>query len=174
MDLKIDDFEDTKLTPGPELINHIEAYVNFADPDVIFTHSKSDIHHDHRAISMATVEAARFSSNILSYEIPLTKDFEPTLYYDISDVIDEKVQLIEIFWSQNAKLYLKANAIKGLAEYRALQSRMGASVNYVETFEVAKLCLDKQFRLMKVPRPTESTARVRLPEEQIEYAWNKG
>src|ERR1700676_2174953 len=84
-DLKIDDFEDTKLTPGPELISHIESYINFADPDIIFTHSKRDIHHDHRAIANATVEAARFSSNIMAYEIPLTKEFEPEVYYDISD-----------------------------------------------------------------------------------------
>jgi LmbE family N-acetylglucosaminyl deacetylase len=174
-DLKIDDFEDTKLTTGPELINHIESYINFCDPDVIFTHSARDIHHDHRAIATATSESARFSSNILAYEIPLTKDFEPQVYYDISDVIDEKVELIEIFWSQNAKLYLKAKAIKGLAEYRALQSRMATSVNAVETFEVVKLCLDKQFRLMKVPHSMEVARRV--PEkkgEELEYAWSKG
>ncbi len=172
-DLKIDDFEDTKLTPGPDLINHIESYINFADPDVIFTHSKRDIHHDHRAIANATVEAARFSSNILSYEIPLTKEFEPEIYYDITDVIDEKVELIEIFWSQNAKLYLKAKAIKGLAEYRALQSRMGTTVNYVETFEVVKLCLDKQFKLMKVPHSISSPMPL-AEQNELEYVWNKG
>jgi LmbE family N-acetylglucosaminyl deacetylase len=173
-DLKIDDFEDTKLTSGPELINHIESYINFADPDVIFTHSARDIHHDHRAIATATSEAARFSSNILAYEIPLTKDFDPQVYYDISDVIDEKVELIEIFWSQNAKLYLKAKAIKGLAEYRALQSRMATAVNAVETFEVVKLCLDKQFRLMKVPHSMEVARRVPEKGAELEYAWSKG
>jgi LmbE family N-acetylglucosaminyl deacetylase len=173
-DLKIDDFEDTQLTPGPELINHVEAYINFADPDVIFTHSTKDIHHDHRAIATATVEAGRYSSNILAYEIPLTKEFQPEVYYDISDVIDEKVELIEIFWSQNSKLYLKANAIKGLAEYRALQSRMSTSVNYVETFEVVKLCLDRQFRLMKVPQQADAAKAVPKRETEMEYLWNKG
>jgi len=156
-DLKVDDFEDTKLTPGADLINHLESYIRFADPDIIFTHSQKDIHHDHRAIATATVEAARYSSNILSYEIPLTKDFQPEVYYDISEVIDEKVQLIEIFWSQNTKLYLKAKAIKGLAEYRALQSRLNSRVNFVESFEVVKLCLDKEFKLMKVPYELHTT-----------------
>src|SRR5271157_3324105 len=56
-DLKIDDFEDTKLTPGPELINHIESYIRFSDPDLIITHSQKDIHHDHRAIALATTES---------------------------------------------------------------------------------------------------------------------
>src|SRR5579864_8688621 len=59
-DLLIDDFEDTKLTVGPELINHLESYINKVDPDIIFTHSHKDVHHDHRAIAVSTVEAARF------------------------------------------------------------------------------------------------------------------
>jgi hypothetical protein len=60
----------------------------------------------------------------MAYEIPLTKDFKPQIFYDISDVINEKVELLNLFKSQMDKLYLKANAIKGLAEYRALQSRL--------------------------------------------------
>lgn len=150
-DLRIGDFEDTKLAVSSELINYIEAYVDKVNPDLILTHFHGDIHHDHRAVSTATLESARFNSNVLAYEIPLTRNFEPKVYYDISDVIDEKVELIRIFWSQRSKLYTKANAIKGLAEFRALQSRLNTSINYVETFDVLKLCLDKEFKLQKVP-----------------------
>jgi len=149
--LWIDNFEDTKLTAGHELINHIEHFINKANPDIIFTHSSSDVHHDHRAIALSTLEAGRFASNILAYEIPLTKNFNPQVYYDISDVIGMKVELINIFWSQQSKLYLKANAIKGLAEYRALQSRMNGSIKYVEAFEVLRLCFDVHFKLLKAP-----------------------
>ena len=149
--LWIDNFEDTKLTAGHELINHIEHFINKANPDIIFTHSSSDVHHDHRAIALSTLEAGRFASNILAYEIPLTKNFNPQVYYDISDVIGMKVELINIFWSQQSKLYLKANAIKGLAEYRALQSRMNGSIKYVEAFEVLKLCFDAHFKLLNAP-----------------------
>jgi len=87
----------------------------------------------------------------LSYEIPLSRNFDPKVFYDISDVVYEKVELIEIFWSQQSKLYLKSNAIKGLAEYRALQSRLNTEVKYVEAFEVLKLCFDKDFKLLTVP-----------------------
>jgi len=59
--------------------------------------------------------------------------------------------LIEIFWSQQSKLYLKSNAIKGLSEYRALQSRLNTGVKYVEAFEVLKLCFDKDFKLLTIP-----------------------
>lgn len=149
--LWIDDFKDTCLSANSELINHIEDIVNKVKPDIILTHSKKDTHHDHRAIGEATLEASRFNSNILSYEIPLTKDFEPQVYFDITDVVDEKVELIDIFWSQHTKLYLKANAIKGLAEYRALQSRLNTKIRYVESFEVMKICLDKDLKLFNVP-----------------------
>lgn len=149
--LWIDNFEDSKLSVTNDLINHIEYFINKANPDVIFTHSHGDVHHDHRAIATATVEAARFNSNILSYEIPLSRSFDPKVFYDISDVVYEKVELIEIFWSQQSKLYLKANAIKGLAEYRALQSRLNTEVKYVEAFEIVKLCFDKDFKLLTVP-----------------------
>ncbi len=149
--LWIDNFEDTKLSANHRLINNIEFFINKAVPDLIMTHSLYDIHHDHRAVASSTIEAGRFIPNILSYEIPLTKEFKPQVYYDISEVVDKKVKLIEIFWSQQKKLYLKANAIKGLAEYRALQSRLNTSVNYVEAYEVIKLCFGNEFTLWKVP-----------------------
>jgi LmbE family N-acetylglucosaminyl deacetylase len=147
----VGEFDDGKLSVSKELINSIESFIDEVDPNVILTHSSGDVHHDHRAVAMATLEAARFYSNILSYEIPLTKDFEPKVFFDISDVIDEKIKLIRIFWSQQGKLYLKANAIKGLAEYRALQSRLNGAVDYVEAFEVMKMCVDQDFRIVKVP-----------------------
>jgi LmbE family N-acetylglucosaminyl deacetylase len=169
--LWIDKFEDTKLNASTsELINHIEFFINKADPDLIITHSLGDVHHDHRAIAASTVEAGRFIPNIMSYEIPLTKDFTPQVFYDISDVVDDKVELIKIFWSQQSKLYLRANAIKGLAEYRALQSRLNTSINYVEAFEVLKMCFGKEFRLWKVPKEQMPRATKAKPDEIIEFA----
>lgn len=149
--LWIDNFEDSRLSVTSDLINHIEHFINKTRPDIIFTHSQGDVHHDHRAIAVATIEASRFNSNVLSYEIPLSRNFEPKVFYDISDVVFEKVELIEIFWSQQSKLYLKANAIKGLAEYRALQSRLNTGVKYAEAFEVLKMCFNKDFALLTIP-----------------------
>jgi len=167
--LWIDNFEDTKLSLSSELINHIEFFINKADPDIVITHSLGDTHHDHRAIAASTVEAGRFIPSILSYEIPVTKDFKPQVYYDISDVIDDKIELINIFWSQRSKMFLKSNAIKGLAEYRALQSRLNTSVTCVEAFEVQKLCFGKEFKLLKVPQENiPRIASVQMPREVIE------
>src|SRR5947208_8313207 len=103
------------------------------------------------------------------YEITIHTELKTQDYYDNTDVDDEKVELIKIFWSQQSKLYLKANAIKGLAEYRALQSRLNTSINYVEAFEVLKMCLGKEFKLWKIPNDRiPKIAGVTNPKEIIE------
>jgi len=166
--VRIGNFVDSTLTVGPMLINFIEEYMDQVSPDLILTHSAGDVHHDHRAVAAATVEAGRFYSNILSYEIPLTKNFDPKVFFDVTDVIDDKVRLLKIFWSQETKLYLKANSVKSLAEFRAFQSRLASSVCQAEAYEVVKMCLDKEFRLMKIPfeKPVPNIGRVTLERDE--------
>src|SRR2546422_11742720 len=67
--LWIDNLEDTRLNDSnTDLINHIEFFINKADPDLILTHSLRDVHLVHRAVVSSTVEAGRFSPNIIPYE----------------------------------------------------------------------------------------------------------
>jgi LmbE family N-acetylglucosaminyl deacetylase len=167
--LWIDNFEDTKLSLSSDLINHIEFFIKKADPDIVLTHSLGDTHHDHRAVAASTMEAGRFVPNILAYEIPVTRDFKPQVYYDISDVMDGKIELINIFWSQRSKSFLQSNAIRGLAQYRALQSRFNNSVTCVEAFEVQKLFFGKEFKLVNIPQENANrAAREQMPKEVIE------
>ena len=167
--LWVDNFEDTKLSLSSDLINHIEFFIKKADPDIVLTHSLGDAHHDHRAIAASTMEAGRFVPNILAYEIPVTRDFKPQVYYDISDVIDGKIELINIFLSQRSKSFLQSNAIRGLAQYRALQSRFDNSVSCVEAFEVQKLFFGKDFKLLNVPQDKVTrTVSQQMPKEVIE------
>ena len=149
--LWLDDLPDSRLQEGIELISRIESRIDIVGPDVILTHHGGAVHHDHRTVSRATLEAGRYDSNNLAYEIPHTRAFPPKIFYDISDVIDDKVQLVKLFASQSEKFYLRADAIRGLAEYRALQSRFKGSINYVEAFDASKLCFGKEFKLRKVP-----------------------
>ena len=146
--LWIDNFEDTRLSLTVELINHIELIVQKTQADVIYTHPRTDTHHDHRAVVEATLEAARFSPNILSYEMPMTKDFTPEIYFDVSDVMNDKIELLSIFSSQGHKIFLASNAVRGLAQYRALQSRLSPTITCVESFEVLKLGLGRDFQLL--------------------------
>lgn len=167
--LWIDNFEDTKLSLSSDLINHIEFFIKKADPDIVLTHSLGDTHHDHRAIAASTMEAGRFVPNILAYEIPVTRDFKPQVYYDISDVIEGKLDLLNIFCSQRSKSFLQSNAIRGLAQYRALQSRLDNSVTCVEAFEVQRLFFGKEFKLLSTPQENLTRAvSQQMPKEVIE------
>jgi LmbE family N-acetylglucosaminyl deacetylase len=146
----IDDFEDTTLCLNNQLINHIENFIKKSKADIIFTHSITDNHHDHRAAAEATREASRYCPTVLSHEVPLTKKFEPHVYFDISDVIDEKLRLISVFFTQKEKDFITSDAIKGLAQYRALQSRLGSSSRFVEAFEVLKMSFGENFKLLPI------------------------
>jgi LmbE family N-acetylglucosaminyl deacetylase len=146
----IDNFEDTNLKVGSKLVNHIEYFIGKTDPDIIYTHAANDYHHDHRAVAECTLEAARNNQNVLAYEIPVTKDFSPHIYYDISEVVDDKVRLLELFLSQRGKVFTGINAVKGMAEYRALQNRLNSTITHVECFQVLKMCVDIDFKPMKL------------------------
>jgi LmbE family N-acetylglucosaminyl deacetylase len=146
--LWIDNLEDTKLYLHHDIINRIEFFINECKGDVIYTHSISDTHHDHRAVAESTLEAGRYVPNILAYEIPVTKNFKPQVYYDISDVLDDKLKLTSLFLSQKDKVFIKSNALRGLAEYRALQSRLNSSITAVEAFEVYKIGFKDDFKLL--------------------------
>ncbi|GEM_PF-323001 len=147
--LWVDNFQDTDLAVGSRIINHIEYFIHRSDPDVILTHALNDYHHDHRAVAESTLEAARDSQNVLAYEIPVTKEFVPQLYYDVSDVIDDKVRLIGLFLSQRGKSFTLGSAVKGMAEYRALQSRLNSTVTHAEAFQVLKMCTNTNFGMIK-------------------------
>jgi len=146
--LYIDRFPDTQLSLTSDLINHIESCVSVCRPDLVITHPMTDTHHDHRVVAEASIEAGRNVSSMLSYEMPLTKGFDPHIYYDISDSMDAKLELLSLFQSQSHKMFLESKAIRGLAQYRALQSKLGSDVPYVESFQIVKVALDGNFAFM--------------------------
>ena len=170
--LWIDSFEDTKVSMNVELIRRIEAAISYSHPDVGYTHPLHDTHHDHRAVAEATLEAGRFVPNILSYEMPVTRDFKPHVYYDISDVIDDKIELLSVFSSQQHKMFICSNATKGLAQYRALQSRLHSLITAVEAFEVLKLGFGTDFQLLTARQEsTNIPTGYKMPSSQEILVW---
>jgi LmbE family N-acetylglucosaminyl deacetylase len=165
--LYIDRFPDTGLSLTSDLINHIESCINICKPDLVITHPMTDTHHDHRAVAEATIEAGRNVSTMLSYEMPLTKGFEPHLYYDISDSMDAKLEMLSMFKSQSHKIFLESRAIRGLAQYRALQSRLGSEVIYSESFQIVKAALDGNFSIYNRSLPEEMNIATQNSPSQL-------
>src|SRR5579885_732143 len=135
--LRIADFRDTLLKRDGELIDSVESFVKEVEPHIVFTHTANDQHHDHQAVALSAVEACRFVPNLFCYESPSAKNFQPQA-------------LLDIFWSQRGKQYLRKNAIVGLAEYRAFQTRV-EQIKYAEAFEVSKVCMSEALSLFSVP-----------------------
>ena len=158
--LWLDNFPDSKLVSSPELIYHIEWVISKCDPDLVFTHSVHDTHHDHRAVSISSAEAARKVPTVLAYENPLSKRFNTQVYVDISDTIDDKCSLLRCFASQNNKNYDFNKAAKLLAEYRALQSRNNQLVSHAEAFEVMKMIFGRNMSLVKATNATSLRRRI--------------
>jgi hypothetical protein len=77
------------------------------------------------------------------------------LYSDISDVIFEKIRLIELYGSQNSKAFLSSNSVKALAEYRAIQTRFDPKLTHVEAFEVLKMMTNTDYALLPTKRLAE-------------------
>lgn len=117
-----------------ELIIKIESVVEKWKPDMILTHFPYDTHHDHRIISQASLEAGRYIPTILFYESASTRNFDPTHYCDITDVIDKKIKIMKCFKSQQDVIGISdGKAVITLAEYRGYQSKL--RFKYAEAFK---------------------------------------
>lgn len=102
--LQLLDFEDAKISEGPETIGAIEAAIREFAPTHVYTHSREDTHQDHRAVHAATMVAARRIPHVYCYQSPSTTvEFRPQLFVDISDHIDDKLELIGHHQSQTRK-----------------------------------------------------------------------
>jgi LmbE family N-acetylglucosaminyl deacetylase len=116
----------------------LDKYIH-EDGSIIYVHSPKDYHQDHENIAKSVLSASRKMKNsIFFYETPSTTiEFKPTLYFDISDVFEDKLEYIKQYASQENKKYMEHQAIIGLAQYRGYN----IGVKYAEAFEVGRLRL---------------------------------
>ncbi|QOR71011.1 PIG-L family deacetylase [Ruania alkalisoli] len=133
----VHDFPDTMLQEvGQGLVAAIEAAITQVCPDVILTHSAHDQHQDHAAVHAATLRAARTQSTILCYESPsVTRDFNPSVFIDIADYLDIKVQAVRMHRDQSGKPYMSAQRLRGVATFRGAQAKR----QFAEAYEPVRL-----------------------------------
>jgi LmbE family N-acetylglucosaminyl deacetylase len=137
-DVRVLDFNDTHMIDqAAEITQAIEKLIKEVQPDMIFTHSKHDIHQDHQAVHESTMRAARnLRSSILCYESPsVTMEFFPTYFVDACGYVDIKIEAINQHWDQHTKPYMRPDVIRGKLSFRGSQ----AKIEYAEGFEVARM-----------------------------------
>jgi LmbE family N-acetylglucosaminyl deacetylase len=128
--------QDTNIQQNGENVSALELIINKINPVFVFTHTREDNHQDHRSLALLTISACRRKAiNILHYESPSTAlNFLPAVFSDISETMTSKMEAISFFTSQNEKIYVDKDAIRGLAKYRGYIS----GSDYAEAFEISK------------------------------------
>jgi LmbE family N-acetylglucosaminyl deacetylase/tetratricopeptide (TPR) repeat protein len=116
-------FPDTGLQEKiPALKAAIEAKIKELGATVVLTHSDADLHGDHRAISVATREAARRVPTVLCYEdVSTTDQFSPNFYVDISQYMDDHLKACALHRTQDHRTYMDPEVIQGRAAHRGMQ-----------------------------------------------------
>jgi LmbE family N-acetylglucosaminyl deacetylase len=130
-------FPDTQLGSRQDDIKRvIEAVTRQLHPDLVFTHNRHDLHCDHHAVFLATLEAARRVPTILCYENPNTPpDFQPNCFIEVSLYLEYKIKALRCHASQTtSRPYLEEEVVHSLARVRGRQARLHAA----EAFEAIR------------------------------------
>lgn len=133
-----------------DFINSVSKVINEIKPEMVYMNNRSDIHTDHKItahVLMSCTKSFRypFIKKVLMYECISETEMAPSLpenifipnvYSDITDFIDKKLEIMNIYESevQEPPLPRSIDNIKSLARYR------GAScgVNYAESFMLVR------------------------------------
>jgi len=128
-------FMDTQLSAATvQLIEHIELLVNRIKPDMVFINHHVDTHQDHRALASAAHSATRYVANVLAYETPTSDAFEPTVYWDISAHMQQKLDALCAHASQVQRTNIQGLSIIDIATSTAHYRGMNGRLNSAEAF----------------------------------------
>lgn len=97
-------YRDREINYSEKLIQEIMSAINHIAADLVYAPSIFEIHPDHRALGMATVEAVRRlgkTRQLALYEVGLA--LRPNRLLDISDLATRKMSAMACFVSQNEK-----------------------------------------------------------------------
>lgn len=135
-------YTDTRIPLSQDLITEIENVIEKVKPKFIFTHWRDDTHQDHRNLTACTLAATRYIPNFLFYETPTSQNFNPNVYVDITEVLDEKLELLKAHASQIAKTHIEDTTILDIAKSAATFRGIQARVRYAEGFSSQRLLIN--------------------------------
>lgn len=133
---------DTELPNERIIITKIDEVIEKVKPDEVYVNTPEDIHQDHRALAECTLAATRYVKRVLFYEDYTSINFEPDIFIDIEDVLEEKQKLIQVYSSQVTKTYPTkldmVESVKAIANFRGFQGK----VKYAEGFKAFRFLRD--------------------------------
>jgi len=127
---------------GGEIKDYFEKLKREADPDLIFTHHRSDMHQDHRLVSELTWNTFR-DQMILEYEIPkYDGDLgAPNVFVHLDEPLCRtKISyILKYFRSQADHAWFAEETFRAIMRLRGLESN--SSSRYAEAFHSRKLLI---------------------------------
>lgn len=127
-------------------IERISEVINKIKPEAVYMNNRSDIHSDHQVAAKAIMSCTKsfrypFIKRILMYECISETEISPALpenifipnvYSDITDYIDNKIEIMKIYESeiQEPPMPRSLDNIRSLARFRGASS----GCNYAEAF----------------------------------------
>jgi LmbE family N-acetylglucosaminyl deacetylase len=128
-------YRDTELSPRMnEMVQDIEAILERIQPHFTFVNYDKDTHQDHRALARAAVSATRYIRNVLFYEGPTSQNFSPTVFVDIKETLEEKLQVLLAHQSQVMKTNIEGLSIVDISRSTAIFRGISGRVQYAEGF----------------------------------------
>ena len=140
-------FQNTQLL---DMTKKIENKIKEINPNIIYTHSNTDLNRDHRLCLEMVVAATRpvLKKNIrtiLSFEIPSSTEwsyssfgkFTPNYFENINNHVKEKIKLMKIYNTETRKVPHPRSVENILSQSRMAGSQCGFS--YAERFQVIRI-----------------------------------
>jgi LmbE family N-acetylglucosaminyl deacetylase len=128
-------YQDTELSTERDLVQKVEGILHLVRPDRILVHFGDDTHQDHRHLSTSVVTASRYTRDVLFYEGPTTSNFSPSVFVDIDDVLERKLEALAAHSSQVAKTGVERLSVLDLARaaahFRGIQGRARNAEGFV-------------------------------------------
>lgn len=105
-------------------------------PDIVFTHSRRDVHQDHQVIVQEALRAFR-KQTILGFEITRSSyEFHPQLIIPLSyEAVQRKKEAISQYKSYEHRYYMQPHIVEAQARYHGLL----CMEEYGEGFEVLRM-----------------------------------
>ena len=133
-----------------EVVKFIENIKNLLKPDIVYTHSSSDLNIDHRIVSEAVLTAFRPQPNekcreIRAFEVSsatdyghksVTGSFYPNLFIDISDTWGEKLLALKEYASE-MRDYPHTRSFEGIENLSKLRGNQ-VGLRQAEAFEIIR------------------------------------
>ena len=139
-DVRVHGFRDGFLPYAGEKVKNVFEGLKELDPDLILTHTRSDLHQDHRLACELTWNTFR-DHLVLEYEIPkYDGDLgTPNVFVPLNETqVDEKLRLIsEHYPSQEGKHWFDEELFRSFMRLRGME----AATRFAEAFTCRKLTL---------------------------------